>query len=141
MPDLFEAIAEGKSLRQACVDQGLDPPSTHRFIEADDRLRQQYAHARAVRGDALGTKVAEIAQLALDGEVAPDVARAAMDGFKWTAGRMAPKRWGDKVAHEHTGSDGGPIQTYDLSKLPKEKLQALEALLVTAAGGEAAGDE
>jgi hypothetical protein len=60
-----------------------------------------------------------------------------MDGLKWTAGAHGAEALGRQEQHEHTGADGGPIQTYDLSKLPDDKLKNLEALLVTAAGGEA----
>lgn len=132
MPDLFRMIAEGASLRKACVELGIHAPSTISFIDSDDRLREQYAHARAVQGDGYGAKVGEVAQAVLDGDVPPDVGRAAMDGFKWTAGRMAPKRWGDKVAHEVSGPDGGPIP-FDLSRLPDERLAQLEDILTEAA--------
>lgn len=137
MPLLFEMIAESKSLRSACEELGLDAPSTVRFIDADERLGQQYAHARAVRGDGYGEKVAVVAQQVLEGKVQPDVGRVAMDGFKWTAARMTPKRWGDKVAHEHSGPDGAPIQHVDLSRLSDEQLEQMKGLLTVAGGAEA----
>jgi hypothetical protein len=41
----------------------------------------------------------------------------------------------DKLDHQHTGANGGPIQTFDLSKLPEADLDKLESLLQRAAGG------
>ncbi len=33
---------------------------------------------------------------------------------KWAAGKLAPKKYGDRAALELTGTDGGPINiTYD----------------------------
>ena len=43
----------------------------------------------------------------------PDTAnadRVKIDAFKWRAARLAPKRYGDKVSLEHTGSGGGPVR-------------------------------
>ncbi len=51
---------------------------------------------------------------------------------KWVAGKLAPKRYGDKL--QHTGDGGGPIQVRpDLSKLTDEELDALEHILGRAA--------
>ena len=32
-----------------------------------------------------------------------------IDARKWLAGKMAPKKYGDKQQLEHRGPDGGPI--------------------------------
>ncbi len=60
---------------------------------------------------------------------------SSVDTRKWAAGKMAPKRYGDKI--QHTGDGGGPIRVRpDLSKLTDEELNALERILgrVTDAG-------
>ncbi len=54
--------------------------------------------------------------------------RLRVDTRKWAAGKLAPKRYGDKV--QHTGDGGGPIRVRpDLSKLTGEELDALERIL------------
>lgn len=131
MPELMQRLGAGESLRGICADKGLHAPSVLAFIDADDRLGEQYARTRAIQGDGYGLKVADVAQDILDKKVAPDVGKAAMDGFKWTAARMASKRWGDKQQHEHTGANGGPIQM-DLSRLSEEDLNALEMIAAKA---------
>jgi hypothetical protein len=63
--------------------------------------------------------------------------------MKWAAGRMAPKVWGDKVSHEVTGKNGGPItHHHDLTKLSDEELAQLEALhsKIALAGGDPGGE-
>lgn len=44
--------------------------------------------------------------------------------------------------HEHTGKDGGPIQTYDLSKLTDEQLANLEKIVsaATVSGADPGGE-
>ncbi len=54
--------------------------------------------------------------------------RLRVDTRKWAAGKMAPKRYGDKL--QHTGDGGGPIRVRpDLSKLTDKELNALERIL------------
>ena len=65
-----------------------------------------------MRGDHYGAKVAEIAARCEAGDIEPNAARVAIDGYKWTAARMAPKQWSEKrqlelnvagsVQHQHT---------------------------------------
>lgn len=45
----------------------------------------------------------------------------------WLKNRQ-PEKWRDRTHHEHTGKDGGPIQTLDLSKATDEQLATLEAV-------------
>ncbi len=51
--------------------------------------------------------------------------------------------WSDKAAMELTGKNGGPIQTFDYSKLSDEQLTQLEPILaaIATAGGNAGGDQ
>jgi hypothetical protein len=129
---LCDAVATGQSLNAACLERGIHAGHTYGFLRADDRHWANYMRARAIAGDCRGHQVAEIVDQVIAGDLEPDRARVAIDGLKWTAGRMAQKIWGDKVAHEHTGADGGPIQM-DLSNLSDEQLDQLEQLLGAAA--------
>ena len=50
-----------------------------------------------------------------------------MDTRKWAAGKLAPKRYGDKL--QHTGEGGGPIRTeVDLTGIPTDVLRELRKL-------------
>lgn len=128
IPGIIDAIADGKSMRAACMDRGIHVGHTHAYLRADDRLWANYLRARAIRGDDHGERVAEVVDKMERKVIAPDVGRAMIDGLKWTAGRMAPKLWGDKTQHEHSGPDGGPIQHVDLTGATDDELDQLEAL-------------
>jgi hypothetical protein len=132
-------IINGRSLRAACREMGLDAASTVKYLMADPHLDQQYAYACEIRGNGYGEKVADVAQDVLDGKVMPDVGRVAMDGFKWTAARMASKRWGDKLNVKH----GGAVGVFDPSHLSDERLAALAAAVAdpSSVGRDAAPGE
>ena len=50
-----------------------------------------------------------------------------VDTRKWAMARMAPKRYGDRIMQEHTGADGGPIETRERSD--DEKIAAARGIL------------
>jgi hypothetical protein len=89
-------------------------------------FQDQYAHAREAQADAIFDDILEIAD---DGrndwmekkdsegenigwrENGEALRRSALrvDARKWMAGKLRPKKYGDKVVNEHSGPDGGPI--------------------------------
>jgi len=42
-------------------------------------------------------------------------AKTYLDAVKWASSKMAPRTHGDKIAHEHAGPGGGPIEYSRLS--------------------------
>ncbi len=136
-------LTEGETLRSVCRDKAMpDKATVLRWLgdktKAD--FRDQYAHAREMQADALVDEALEIADDA-SGDWATDKdgkkvlhhehvqrSRLRVDTRKWAAGKLAPKRYGDKV--QHTGDGGGPIRVRpDLSKLTGEELDVLERIL------------
>ena len=43
------------------------------------------------------------------GALPPDIARVVLGGLQWQAKVLAPRDYGDKLAAEHSGPDGGAI--------------------------------
>lgn len=101
---LFELIlAEALSQNEACRRMGLHSPAVSTAIGADPELRQRYEAIRRQRADVYGEKVGEIVDKVIAKKITPDAARVAIMGLQWTAGRMAPDRWGNKVEVQHSG--------------------------------------
>ncbi len=141
--EICRRMAEGESLRAVCRDDAMpDKATVLRWLADKDKaeFRDQYAHARDMRADALFDEALEIADNAADdwttdgnGKAVLDHehvqrSRLRVDTRKWAAGKLAPKRYGDKI--QHTGDGGGPIRVRpDLSKLSDEELNALERIL------------
>lgn len=120
--EICERLAKGESLRTICEgDKHTDgewmPGETtvRRWLsgreEWNEDFRRQYAHAREAQADAKFDEAWTIAQAATPDNV--QVARLQVDTIKWQTGKLAPKKYGDKVLAEITGADGGAIEVND----------------------------
>lgn len=105
-------IAGGNSLRSFCREHsGNEFPSMStitRWITGDDEFRVQYARAREAAGFAHADRIVDIANECSDMSVPmdPSRARAAIDGLKWSAERMAPKSHLVRTEMDLISSDG-----------------------------------
>lgn len=92
---------------------------------------EQYARAQSDRVVAWSEEIVDIA----DNEKADtNRARLRVDTRRWLMSKMDPKKYGDRQEHRHTGANGGPIQTVDLTKLSGDELAQLEAIFGPLAG-------
>lgn len=112
--EICSRIADGESLRSICRDDSMPAKSTVLMWLADEDkapFLDQYARAREAQADALFDEIVSIA----DSENGDDVQRARLrvDARKWVAGKLRPKKYGDKQQHEVTGADGGPVKTHN----------------------------
>ena len=134
---IIERLASGESLRKICSDEGMPAESTVRLWATSDRdgFHARYTRAREFQMDALSEDLLEIADNAK-----ADVQRSRLqvDTRKWLMSKIAPKRFGDRVAMEHTGRDGGPIEYANLSE---EEIDARIATLIAGAGPSPLGEE
>lgn len=120
-------LAEGESLRSICLaDEMPDKSTVFRWLEERPDFRDQYACAREAQADAIFDEILDIAddgsndwmeKRGSDGENigwqenGEALRRSALrvDARKWMAGKLRPKKYGDKL--QHTGADGeSPVQ-------------------------------
>lgn len=134
-------LASGETLRAICRDEDMPPESTVRQWYVDDRngFAAQYARARDIGLDSMADEIIGISDDGSNDYVPTDegpsldrdhVTRSKLrvDSRKWYLSKLAPKRYGDKMAHELTGADGGPIEqrtTIDASGLSETALAEL----------------
>ncbi len=105
-------LAEGETLRSVCRDKAMPDKATILRWLADKKkadFRAQYAHAREMQADALFDEALVIADDASDdwaedkdGKKTLDHeniqrSRLRVDTRKWAAGKLAPKKYGDKL--------------------------------------------
>ena len=97
---LCDRLVEGNSLRTIC--KSSDMPSAEavrKWLKKDEAgeglLVAQYARARQEQADTLFEDCLDIADAATPEEV--QAARLRIDTRKWMAGKMRPKKYGDKL--------------------------------------------
>lgn len=106
LTDICNQLAEGKSLRELCENQGYCERSVYRRLRDDEAFSQEYARARKTWADAQLETIIEVSK---DVDLGADHKRVQIDTLKWAMGKMNGK-YSDKV--KHVGGDDGdaPIQ-------------------------------
>lgn len=129
---ICEQIASGMSLRKVCAAKDLPAMSTvFLWISKHREFAEQYARAQADRVVAWSEEIVDIAD---NSKADTNRAKLRVDTRRWLMSKMDPKRYGDRQEHRHTGANGGPIQTVDLTKLSGDELAQLESIFGPLAG-------
>ena len=126
--DICQLLAGGESLRRICSNEMFPVMSsvllwvvTDRLIEGTSRkFSEQYMQARDAAGFAHADNVADVAYRALEEGLDPQSARAAMDGYKWAAERMSPKKHSQRQEHDHSSTDGSMTPQSPVVILPQK---------------------
>jgi len=71
------------------------------------------ARAREERGDLLAKEILEIADAPCENAVEVQHARNRIDTRKWLASKLAPRKYGDRVEHDHKGRPQLPASGSD----------------------------
>jgi hypothetical protein len=102
---ICDALADGRSLRSICRDDGMPSTSTVcKWLAKNADFAEQYARARELQADALFDDVLDIADKGLKALETPEDRRIQIDARKWMAGKLKGK-YSDKV--KHVGGDDG----------------------------------
>lgn len=95
-------LIEGKSLRAICAHADMPAKSTVLGWLKDNAIPgflDQYTRARELQADTIVDEILEIADDdtgdMLTGAVSVSRAKLRIDSRKWTAGKLAPKKYGD----------------------------------------------
>lgn len=98
---ILAELAEGHSLRAVCRMDGM-PGKTFvlDWLDEDADFAAQYARVRERAWDQRAEEAVENAKNAEDAAKG----RLAFDAERWYLGKMAPKKYGDKVQTEHSGT-------------------------------------
>lgn len=126
--DIADAICAGlsdaRSLRSICLADDMPHQATVcRWLGEKERFREQYARAREAQADAIFDEMLDIADDGSndwmqrereDGSIDEVLnhehvqrSKLRIDARKWMAGKLAPKKYGDKL--QLAGDGGGPI--------------------------------
>lgn len=125
--EICERIADGESLRRICSDDDMPSKSTvFKWLNEKPSFSDQYTRAREAQADSLFDEILDIADDArndwmerngqedigyqVNGEHVQRT-RLRLDARKWMAGKLKPKKYGEKQEVEHKG--GLTVQVID----------------------------
>lgn len=116
--EICARISEGETLRAICRDDHMPNYSVvYDWMAGDEGFAQRFAHAREVGESAIGADCLSIADEppALNPNGGIDGGHVQHQKLRiWTRlellKRWNPKKWGDRIAQEVSGPDGGPVQ-------------------------------
>lgn len=91
---ICDELAEGKSLREICAPDDMpNRGAVFRWLGQNEAFHNQYARAREVQADAIFDDVLKLAD---DDKADVQRSRLQVDARKWIAGKLRPKKYGDK---------------------------------------------
>ncbi|MDE2104683.1 MAG: hypothetical protein KGL39_46030 [Patescibacteria group bacterium] len=127
---LCERIADGESLRAICREDGMPGKSTvFEWLAAHQDFADHYARARETQADSLADEIIDIAD---NSSLDANDKRVRIDTRKWLAGKLRPKKYGDKL--ELSGDRENPLA------VAVEVGKTLDAKLDQLIGRKAEGD-
>ena len=85
----------------------------YRWMDDIEGFQDKYARACDERADHRAELIDDIAERCLSGEVDPQAARVAIDAHKWTASKLKPKKYGERL---DLGNAGGTPFKIELVK-------------------------
>lgn len=92
-------IAEGESVKSICRDDAMPVASTvFLWLGEHAEFSDQYAIAKEESAEFHADEIISIAD-DTTGDVARD--RLRVDARKWVASKLKPKKYGDKIDHDH----------------------------------------
>lgn len=101
--EIISGLMDGKSLVKVCAADGMPHRVTvARWMDADPDFASRCARAREMQADLMDDKIIDLID-----ETTPENAsaqRVKLAAMQWRAAKLAPKKYGDKVQQEITGS-------------------------------------
>lgn len=119
--EICARIADGESLRSICREEGM--PSNDRvrcWLKEKPEFQAQYARAREMQADSFFDKAVEIIHGKFKDNIEVQAAKLKLDAIKWTAGKLAPKKYG-----EYKQVDANINQVKKIDQMTEEELQIL----------------
>jgi len=103
-----------------------------------------YARAREAQADCWASEIVDLADETLADANHVAKARLQIDARKWVACKLLPRKYGERVSAELTGTNGGSIKTEhdyaELKNLSDEDMRTMREILLRAVA-EGEGEE
>lgn len=122
---IYDRLSEGRSLRSICDDEDMPSRATVlRWQASDTEFEAGCARARALQADLMDDKILDTADACTPETAAAD--RVKISAYQWRASKLAPKKYGDKVALVGgTPGEDEPVQVVT----DRDRAKAIAALV------------
>lgn len=101
-------IMEGGNLTRLCAPDNPDKfpskPTVYFWLSSNEQFANDYARALLFRADSRVDKIEQNHDDMVKGKIDASECRVMNDDIKWLSGREHPKKYGDRVHNEHSGS-------------------------------------
>lgn len=97
---ICERMANGETMRSICREIDIPPSTVIEWTMNNKSFSEQYTQARQKQADSYADMILDEAFNSHDAQIG----RLRVDALKWVASKLAPKRYGDKVEVEQTGT-------------------------------------
>lgn len=105
--EICRRIADGESLKKITDEQGMPSrTSVHAWLIARPDFLDKYEASREMQADVYADEMDEIAH---DTKLDVQRARLIIDTRKWTASKLKPKKYGEKIDMTSGGEKVTPI--------------------------------
>jgi len=109
--EVCRRLARGEPFASITLEENMPTYDVlHTWIKEDSHREQRYVQARLEYADSLAEQIVIIADSPHN--INPEYnmwSKLRIDARKWTAAKLRPNRWGDRVINEHSGLNGAPI--------------------------------
>ena len=96
--EICDLLSDGISLRKVCErDEMPSKVTVLKWLRTNDEFVTQYARAKDEAADSLADDIQDIGEKVLKGEYDANSARVAIDAKKWTASKLKPKKYSERL--------------------------------------------
>lgn len=114
--NICELLAQGKSLVKICQDLDIGYTTVRQWLKAHEEFARNYTLAREDQGDYIADETMDIAD---DPTIPADEKRIRIDTRKWYAGKLKPKKYGDKTLLGSDPDNPLPASSATISVTPE----------------------
>jgi hypothetical protein len=122
---ICDMIESGMTLNAICALPDVPSiPTVYKWLDNHPDFFQDYARARSKQADTFADMVMTEAFNSHDAQIG----RLRIDALKWTASKLAPKKYGDKIEVESNSQQNFKISFSVPDRNTQDSLQDLQAL-------------
>lgn len=95
---ICDMLAQGKSMVAICGLEDMPAQSTvYKWLKENEEFSERYARAREMQADLYADQIIQIADDCEPEAGSVSKARLQIEARKWTASKLSPKKYGDRL--------------------------------------------